>query len=205
MPQLPDPTRADDIDVVPGTPPVPITVWRTPTCPGDRLVGDRLAARLLAAYTRRGDLVYDTTGQPAVREAAGAAGRRYATGRGTTGPVGLVVTWWPPADPGIDPMITLGGLRRRLHPQGVLAAVITTKPEAPPVDLARLVHAAGQAGLSYLQHIVAVHAHPTGDRLTPPPTDGQAPPAPAVAGAAHLRVHTDVLIFQPLAGAHARR
>jgi hypothetical protein len=82
---------------------------------------------------------------------------------------------------------------------------ITTQPEAPPVDLAPLVHAAGQAGLSYLQHIVAVQAHPSGDHLTPPQPDGQGPPAPAGGGAAHLRVHTDVLIFQPLAGAHARR
>jgi hypothetical protein len=203
MPQLPDPTRADDIDVVPGTPPVPITVWRTPTGGGPH--GDRLAARLLAAYTRRGELVHDTTGQAVVRQAAMAAARRYHTGHGPAEPAGLVITCWPPADPSIDPVILLGGMRRRLHPHGILAAIITTVPDAAPVDLVPLVHAAGQAGLSYLQHIVAVQAHPSGDHLTPPQPDGQGPPAPAGGGAAHLRVHTDVLIFQPLAGAHARR
>jgi hypothetical protein len=202
MPQLPDPTSADDIDVVPGTPPVPITVWRTPTGGGPH--GDRLAARLLAAYTRRGELIHDTTGQAVVRQAAVLAARRYHTGPGPAEPATLVITCWPPADPGIDPVITLGGMRRRLHPHGILAAIITTVPDAAPVDLVPLVHAAGQARLAYLQHIVAVHAHTHGDQLTPAAdADQPTPEHSGRAGGAHLRVHTDVLIFQPAAAAHA--
>jgi hypothetical protein len=70
----------DEIDVVPGTPLVPITVWRTPSDePGPHL-GPRLAARLLAAYTHTGDTIYDramirTCGWPRCGELKGAPSR----------------------------------------------------------------------------------------------------------------------------------
>jgi hypothetical protein len=94
-------TTGDEIDVVPGTPPVPITVWRTPSDePGPHL-GPRLAARLLAAYTHTGDTIYDTTGDPVLRQTATTTGRHYhtsSTSRRSSSqvqPVALVVTAWP--------------------------------------------------------------------------------------------------------------
>jgi hypothetical protein len=56
--------RTDDplIDWVPGIPPVGLTVWRTPACDGAGSISDRLAYRLVAAYTNPGDLIIDLTG-----------------------------------------------------------------------------------------------------------------------------------------------
>jgi hypothetical protein len=160
-----------EIDVVPGTPPVPITVWRTPSDePGPHL-GPRLAARLLAAYTHTGDTIYDTTGDPVLRQAAATTGRHYHTGRSRSQvqPVTLAVTGWPTdPDSDLDPVLVYGGLRRRLRPGGILAVALTADHGNQPADAAGLVDVAAAAGLSYLQHIVAVHAHATGDHLTPP-------------------------------------
>src|SRR5262245_36022672 len=109
---LPDPTDPD-IDVVPGDPPVPITVWRPPAAATG--MSDRLAARLLAAYSRDGDTVYDATADPAFARTAATAGRRTVTraARGTGDLASLALAGWPPAGT-IDPVITLGALRRRL-------------------------------------------------------------------------------------------
>ena len=188
----------DEIDVVPGIPPVPITVWRTPSDePGPHL-GPRLAARLLAAYTSPGEAVYDTTGDPLLRQVANATGRRYHAGgtgrcRSQVQLVALAVTRWPTdPDRDLDPVLVYGGLRRRLRPGGILAVVLGTDHSNPPPDAAGLVDVATAAGLSYLQHIVAVHAHATGDQLTPP---DHATAAPAPGGAAHLKVHRDLMIF----------
>ncbi|MFY1700181.1 hypothetical protein ACN28G_00205 [Micromonospora sp. WMMA1923] len=51
------------MDLVPGDPPVPITVWRTARSGGDQhaAVSGRLAYRLVAAYSRPGDTVVDLT------------------------------------------------------------------------------------------------------------------------------------------------
>jgi hypothetical protein len=192
----------DEIDVVPGTPPVPITVWRTPSDePGPHL-GPRLAARLLAAYTRPGEAVYDTTGDPLLRQVATATGRHYhadGTGRcrSQVQLVALAVTRWPTdPDRDLDPVLVYGGLRRRLRPGGILAVILAvilaTDQANQPADAAGLVDVATAAGLSYLQHIVAVHAHATGDQFTPP---DHATAAPAPGGAAHLKVHSDLMIF----------
>jgi hypothetical protein len=186
-------SNADEIDVVPGTPPVPITVWRTPSDePGPHL-GPRLAARLLAAYTRPGDTIYDTTGDPVLRLATTSTGRYYHLdrSRGKVQPVALVVTYWPVDDSDLDPVVVYGGLRRRLRPGGILAVILATA-DGQPADAAGLVDVAAAAGLSYLQHIVAVHATATGDQLTPP-DHAAAPPAPG--GPEHIRVHRDLMIF----------
>jgi hypothetical protein len=200
----------DEIDVVPGTPPVPITVWRTPSDePGPHL-GPRLAARLLAAYTRTGDTIYDTTGDPVLRQTATTTGRHYHTSstnrrsRSQVQPVALVVTVWPThpdpdPDLGLDPVLVYGGLRRRLRPGGILAVVLGTDHSNPPADTAGLVDLAATAGLSYLQHIVAVHAAATGDQLTPPDHQAASPPP---GGAAHLKVHRDLMIFTRHGGHH---
>ena len=191
-------TTGDEIDVVPGTPPVPITVWRTPSDePGPHL-GPRLAARLLAAYTSPGDTVYDTTDDPVLRQSATTTGRHYQAGgrsRAKVQPVALAVTAWPTTDDGrdLDPVVVYGGLRRRLRPGGILAVILATA-DGQPADAAGLVDVAAAAGLSYLQHIVAVHATATGDQLTPPdhPTA-----APTPGAAAHIKVHRDLMIFTP--------
>jgi hypothetical protein len=187
-------SNPDEIDVVPGTPPVPITVWRTPSDePGPHL-GPRLAARLLAAYTRPGDTIYDTTGDPVLRQAATSTGRHYHLGRsrGKVQPVALAVTDWPVDDSDLDPVVAYGGLRRRLRPGGILAVILATDETNQPADTAGLVDAAAAAGLSYLQHIVAVHATATGDQLTPPDHPAAAPTRGA---AAHIKVHRDLMIF----------
>jgi len=199
-----DPDLDRDVDLVPGDPPVPITVWRTPAAtPGG--MSERLAARLLAAYSRRGDAVHDATGDAGFARAVTAGGRRPLAGAGRGGdPAGLaalVLTGWPLPDRGIDPVITLGALRRRLRPGGVLVAVVANPtPGAGPVEAGPLVHAAAHARLSYLQHIVAVTAATDGDQITPTTAGDVGSRQPRRDGGRHLRVHTDLLVFTPRAG-----
>ena len=191
-------TTGDEIDVVPGTPPVPITVWRTPSYEPSPHLGPRLAARLLAAYTRGGDTIYDTTGDPVLRQATTTTGRHHHTSgggraRAKVQPVALAVTAWPTRDEDsdLDPVVVYGGLRRRLRPGGILAVILGTA-DGQPADAAGLVDVAAAAGLSYLQHIVAAHATAAGDQLTPP-DHPVATPTPGAA--AHLKVHRDLMIF----------
>ncbi|WP_018352009.1 hypothetical protein [Longispora albida] len=56
--------RADLYDLVPGVPPVPLTVWRTPrtsTDPAGAVIPAHLATRLIEAYSAPGDQVIDLT------------------------------------------------------------------------------------------------------------------------------------------------
>src|SRR4029079_18477601 len=57
------PMPVEDLDLVAGDPPVPITVWRTTRSDADGpgVVGRRLAARIVSAYSRPGDPVVDLT------------------------------------------------------------------------------------------------------------------------------------------------
>jgi hypothetical protein len=196
-PTLPnDPFDLDpDVDVVPGDPPVPITVWRTPSADPAGGMSPRLAARVLAAYSRRGDTVYDATADPTFAHAVVAAGRRPAVvghRDAAAEPAALVVTGWPPAGGRIDPVIVLGALRRLLARAGVLVVLLTDPGNAAgQVDAGPLVRAAGQARLAYLQHIVAVHAPVSGDHVH---TTGSEEPA-TPQGQRHPRVHTDLLVF----------
>jgi hypothetical protein len=211
-PSLNDPDGAveladsPDVDLVPGDPPVPITVWRTPAGDGTDL-SPRLAARLLAAYTRAGDMVFDATADRVFADAVDTAARRYATH--LTHPIhdadpgalaSLVLAGWPLRG-SVDPVIVLGGLCRRLRHRGVLAAVITDPyRDGVPVEVGPLVSAARAARLSYLQHIVAVHGRVNGDHVTAPnpaPGLGRGEVAARIGDGAHLRVHTDLLIFTP--------
>jgi hypothetical protein len=182
-----------DIDLVPGDPPVPITVWRTPAADPAGGMSPRLAARLLAAYSRRGDAVHDATADPVLAQAISVAGRhRAAAHRGE--PAALVLTGWPPADGGVDPVIVLGALRRRLASGGVVVALVTHPAgAAQPVEAGPLVRAAGQARLAYLQHIGAVHAPTVGERSEP----GPSVLAAAAVGFRHPRVHTDLRVVTP--------
>jgi hypothetical protein len=71
-----EPTQTD---LVAGDPPVPLTVWRTARTGADagRGIGARLAARLVAAYSRPGEAVVDLTDAHALTQACAAGGRRH--------------------------------------------------------------------------------------------------------------------------------
>ncbi|GAA5200757.1 hypothetical protein GCM10023322_79310 [Rugosimonospora acidiphila] len=71
-----DPTQTD---LVAGDPPVPLTVWRTARTPADpgRSIGARLAARLIAAYSRPGEAVVDLTRDHALTPSCAAGPRQH--------------------------------------------------------------------------------------------------------------------------------
>jgi hypothetical protein len=71
--------EATQTDLVAGDPPVPLTVWRTARTGTDagRSIGARLAARLVAAYSRPGEAVVDLTDDHALTQACAAGGRRH--------------------------------------------------------------------------------------------------------------------------------
>ena len=70
---------AGETDLIGGDPPVPITVWRTARSSDDtgRSIGARLAARLIAAYSRPGEAVVDLTGDHALATACTTGGRLH--------------------------------------------------------------------------------------------------------------------------------
>ncbi|KUL31412.1 hypothetical protein [Actinoplanes awajinensis] len=76
-----DPAAIDaaPTDLIAGDPPVPITVWRTARTEADtgRSIGARLAARLIAAYSRPGEVVVDLTDGHALTQACTAGGRLH--------------------------------------------------------------------------------------------------------------------------------
>jgi hypothetical protein len=74
-----DPTL---IDTVAGDPPVPITVWRTArTSPEQRrVIGARLAYRLVSAYSRPGEAVVDLTDGHSLAAACHTGQRRHHPG-----------------------------------------------------------------------------------------------------------------------------
>ena len=287
------------VDLVAGDPPVPITVWRTPAGDDQASIPPRLAQRLVAAYSRPGEVVIDLTDDDAVAFAAAAGGRRHhrawftdaaavligpgtapATSptsasphggagrpaaptrrrrgeeadaaelvawfgddltdpdlpprRHTLGPVGIGTAG--PAPAGVDPVVgatslvvacwplhtadarnrqRLRGLLRAgvalLRPSGclVLAVRPSATPAAPavadapagrPEDFGPLVAAAREAGLGYLQHIVAVRADVDGDQFVYYATDDELLALARDAArwpVAHLRVHADLLVFTP--------
>ncbi len=86
---------------------------------------------------------------------------------------------------------------RVLRPGGVLAVLTASTPRPGGLrdDPGEVIAAARAAGLTYAQHIVALHAAITGGQLTPSPPDtarpDEAPGPPAV----HASVHSDLLVF----------
>lgn len=170
-------------DIVPGEPPVPITVWHVPAPqPGDTM-SITLADRLVRNFTaRRRWLVVDLTNGEQLARATHTAERHHARHTPqdlTTGVrrAALIVTGWPLGD--TDPVAFFADCMRRVMAGGCIAIVLGD------VDLTVnqvLITAARIAGLTYLQHIVAAHDL-TGRR-------GQ-----FGRSGAHLSVHGDVLIF----------
>jgi hypothetical protein len=189
--------------VVPGDLPVPVNIWRLPAGDADAPVGARLAARLLAEYTRPKELVYDHLPSPVLRKATQAAGRGYRAANRFQTPdrAALAVATWPVTDTRLDPVLVLGGLRRRLQPGGYLAVIVPPVLDGPggraPVELGPLVAVATTARLAYLQHVVTM---PT---TAPPASDPTAATTPGarVHEPAHERVHTDILVFRRIGAA----
>jgi modification methylase len=93
-----------------------------------------------------------------------------------------------------------------LRPGGLLVTVTRNpRPQGRLFDLtAAIVQLAQQAGLVYLQHVIALHAAVRDGRLVAPPSLRQrinTRNARARGVPVHLPVHEDVLVFQRMAGA----
>ncbi len=219
-----------DIDVVPGDPPVPIAVWRVADvdAPFGHQRADaltpRLAALLVGTHTRPGDTIVSIGRDPALAGAAGAGARRYhsvahpddlAALDQAAGTVALIVLPWPlPGRPGAtsrrlsgvlsrDSLVAMfGACRRLMSPSGcTIVALAGLPPQQTFVEhSSALIPAAHQAGLGWLQHIVAITAPIVGQHIT-----WRAVPAdPAMLrAAAQLKVHLDLFVFVSRGGRHA--
>jgi hypothetical protein len=165
-------------DVVPGDPPVPITVWPVPAPRRGETMSNAMGVRLVHNLTHPGELIIDLVDGPQLARAVIAASRRShlqtarQTGWGRE-PARLIVTGWP-VDTPASPVEFFGRCRDMLLPGGCVAVLLSHDVTAP-VDV---IIAAKQAGLAYLQHIVAADQ---------PPRRGQA---------TLLDIHTDVLILR---------
>jgi len=221
--EITDLIAAGLLDVVPGDPPVPVSVWRAtgsqepPTSPATLYRGltPRLAARLLAIYTDPGQTVVDTTSDPAVAGAAGAGARRYLNlplppsrrMPDLSGQVALILLRWPSTGSRLrhdgdgehpDTQPKLQACADLLHADGHTVVILAPPAGAAYHDHARtIIPAARQAGLGYLQHLVIITT-PT-DQPTPA---SQAEPAPAEtpdsgpdAAFARTQAHLDLLVF----------
>jgi hypothetical protein len=192
---------------------VPLSVQSAVPCPGDCLdprerrapctgrAGPVLAYRVIAAFSRSGDLVATAgIGAGALAAAAAAAGRTaLIVGPGTRPRRRAVLavtaacpcpaarlTGLGPDDTELDNAI--GACARGLRPGGLLAVLISAAlaPGLPGEVVAR----ARAAGLGYTQHIVFVHAVISGDSL-----DGPQPSPDPRCPLVHAAAHTDLLLF----------
>lgn len=164
-------------DVVPGDPPVPITVWPVPAPQRGETMSNQMGVRLVHNLTHPGDLIIDLVAGPQLARAIIAARRRShlqparQVGWGPEAAT-LIVTGWPL--PGGALVDFFGRCYARLVTGGCVAVLLPHGDLVLPVDV---VIAARQAGLAYLQHIVAADQ---------PPRPGRQ---------AQLDIHTDVLIL----------
>ncbi|WBB69127.1 hypothetical protein [Micromonospora sp. WMMD812] len=165
-------------DVVPGDPPVPITVWPVPAPQRGETMSHAMASRLVHNLTHPSDLIIDLTQGPQLAHAITAARRRRhllgarLMGWGS-GVAMLIVTGWP-LTRGAGAVEFFVRCRAKLLPGGCLAVLLGHGDPILPVDV---VIAAKQACLSYLQHIVAADQPPTRGHRT------------------QMDIHTDVLVF----------
>ncbi|MCP2325206.1 hypothetical protein HDA40_003713 [Hamadaea flava] len=164
-------------DVVPGQVPVPITVWPVPAPRKGDTMSNAMGVRLVHNLTHPGELIIDLADGPQLARAVIAASRRShlqsarQTGWGKEA-ARLIVTGWP-VD-GLTAQEFFTRSRDKLLPGGCVAVLLTHDVTAP-VDV---IIAAKQAGLSYLQHIVAADQPPRRRQET------------------LLDIHTDVLILR---------
>jgi hypothetical protein len=175
-------------DVVPGDPPVPITVWHVPAPPPGEAVAKPLADRLVHNFTHPAELIIDATGGTQLARATIAVGRRRLVPvddrAHSITEAALLVAVWPVGEPATAE--TFARWASPLRGGGCLAVVL---PHTDPTVHADLVTAARGAGLAYLQHIVAV----TG--TTARSTTRSTARGSAGSGHARLRVHSDVLVL----------
>ena len=116
----PQPTSGFDptaTDLVPGDPPVPITVWRTARSGDDQstTIGARLASRLVTAYSRPGDAVIDLTDGHVLADACRRGYRRHHQARFTNTDAVIIAAASPtdadqPATPAGDDDAQTSGL-----------------------------------------------------------------------------------------------
>ena len=165
-------------DLVPGDPPVPITVWPVPAPNPGETMSNAMGVRLVHNLTHPTELITDLTCGPQLARAIIAARRRSHLHDDR--PLGwhwhmatLIVTGRPTSDPA-DPGEFFDRCRTGLVPGGCVAVLLPHGDLVLPADV---ITAAKKAGLAYLQHIVAA------DR---PPRRGQP---------TRLDIHTDVLIL----------
>ncbi|NUR31266.1 MAG: hypothetical protein HOV83_36385 [Catenulispora sp.] len=162
---------------MPGDPPVPITVWPVPAPRRGETMSNAMGVRLVHNLTHPGELIVDLADGPQLARAVIAASRRShlqaarRTGWGRE-PARLIVTGWPVDGP--VPVEFFRLCRDKLLPGGCVAVLLGHDVTAP-VDV---IIAAKQAGLSYLQHIVAADQPPRRRMET------------------LLDIHTDVLILR---------
>ncbi|MFV2102132.1 hypothetical protein [Micromonospora sp. LOL_024] len=122
------------------------------------------------------------------------------------GATSLVVASWPLDRDDAVNRVRLAWLltvcARLLRPGGCLVLVVTGPTTAPgPEDFSPVATAAAQAGLGYLQHIVAVTADTDGEQFAYYATDEELLTLTHPRWVAHLRVHADLLVFSPVPGA----
>ncbi len=169
-------------DIIPGEPPVPITVWHVPAARADETLSAPLAERLVANYTHPRTLIIDLTKGEQLARAVSTARRRHARHRPADlasgrGRAALIVAGWPVGQTTAEDLLAV--CAARLAKGGCVAVALNTG-DFTVNQL--LIAAARAAGLTYLQHIVAAH-------------DLTARRGQLGSGGTHLRVHTDVLIF----------
>jgi hypothetical protein len=134
-----------------------------------------LGVRLVHNFSHPTELIVDLTDGPQLARAIIAAGRRShlhhpAAIRRRAEHAALVVTDW--TQPNADEFLTW--CRSLLREHGCVAIILD---HTGPVEPAEVIAAGRRAGLSYLQHVVAVTA------------------TPAHRTGASLHVHTDVIIL----------
>jgi hypothetical protein len=190
--------------------PVPVTVWRVAAGNDTGVAGwasgmhPRVAGLLVGLTTRPGDTVVDFDAEPALEGVAGAYGLHYVA---VTGPdqlakrhdlratVALICLRYPRPVIG-DPvaLINLFNVCANIQaPHGHTVVALVPPVDGPPyaVHAARVTSAAHQAGLGYVEHIIAVAGSLTGDTDVTDATLALVPPAvPKETG--H---HVDLLVF----------
>jgi hypothetical protein len=211
---LSDLIAAGVIDVLPGDPPVPIAVWHIADVDaryrhaGADAGTPLMATLMVAAYTRPGDTILSLGDDRALAGAAGAGGRTYRSlqhpgdlpsTRIAGGTVALIVLPWPPADHP-DAMTRerliemFHACRSLMSPGGcTIVALAALPPDQTYTEHAStLIPAARDAGLGWLQHIIAITAPTVGQHIT-----WRAAPInrATVRAATRAKVHTDLLVF----------
>ena len=161
-------------DVVPGDPPVPITVWPVPAPRRGETMSNAMGVRLVHGLTHPGDLIIDLTDGPQLARAIINARRRSHLQSAKTvgwgkGHAPLIVTGCPV---GQSEGEFFAACRAKLTLGGCVAVLLAHGDPTLPADV---VAAAKSVRLAYLQHIVAA-------------TD-----AIVRNGTGQLSIHTDVL------------